>query len=466
MFVNRVRELAALQSWWDARQPRPALVWGRRRVGKTALLQEFAVGLSAVFHTGAGRSASGELVQLSRQVAAAGWGGLRDLLVRPYVDWDDALEHLAAAAADRRLLLVLDEYPELERTSPELPGVLRAFLDRAAGHTELRLLLCGSAVRAMAAMQTERAPLYGRFDLRLQLHPFGPAEAALLLPALVPAERALVYGLLGGMPLYLSWWRQDLDLAENLRRLVTRPGAPLLTEGDLVLATEAEPGEQPAAVLHAIASGRTRHNQIKDWVRAEPTRTLDRLIELRLVDRVVPVTDDPDRTRRRVYRIADNFLAFHLNLVSRYRAEIDRGLGDAILPVLLASLDDQLGFPWEHAVTEHIRLLCNRGEIAADVVAVGPWWREDGGDEIDTVGLAGRSRTPVLVGETKWARTVEATALLGRLQRKAVGVAPDATDLTYVLSAREKVRDPPPGVVALTAADVFGVGLSPAGGER
>src|SRR4051794_12541499 len=128
MFVNRTAELAALDRWWKAPTGRAGLVWGRRRVGKTALLQRFAAGKAAVFHTGAGRPAAGELSQLARQVAAAELGGIRDLAGRPFTDWDEALEYLAERAASKSLLLVLDEFPELVATSPGLPGILRAFL--------------------------------------------------------------------------------------------------------------------------------------------------------------------------------------------------------------------------------------------------------------------------------------------------------------------------------------------------
>ncbi|HVA43607.1 MAG TPA: ATP-binding protein [Acidimicrobiales bacterium] len=453
-FVNRESELAALEAWWSHRGGRAGLVWGRRRVGKTALLQRFAEGRRTVFHTGAGRAAVGELVQLSRQVGATVPSGLRDLTARPYADWDDALDSLAELGRQEPLLVVLDEFPELVGSSPDLPGVLRAFLDRAAGRTKLRLLLCGSAVRTMQGLQEEREPLYGRFDLSLQLNPFGPAEAARMLTGLAPSDRALVYGLVGGMPLYLSWWDEQRSVRENLRHLVCQPGAPLLTEGQLVLATEVEAGEHPAAALHAIAAGRTRYGQIKDYLRAEPARTLDRLIELRLVERLVPVTEG-EASRRRLYRLTDNFLAFYLGVLGRYRAEIERGLGESILDVLVESLDDHMGPRYEQCFRDHLRAEAAAGRLGTRVVAVGPWWRDDPPTQIDAVVLAGRERKPTLVGESKWARRTDASRLVAELRAKAAGLG-ELPDLRYAVCARERLTNVPSGVLAFTAQDIFG----------
>ena len=436
---------------------------GRRRVGKTALIERFAADLPTVFLTAGGRPAAAELAALSRAAEPLLGDGVRDLSARPFSDWEDALETLALAAADRPLLLVLDELPALTEVSPELPSLIRASWDRLRSRTRLKLLLCGSAVRVMEAIQEERAPLYGRLDLSLQLHPFRPHEAALMLPALAPAERALVWGLLGGMPLYLRWWDQAADLGANLTRLACTPGGQLLTEGQLVLATEAEAGELARQVLYAIAAGRTRHNEIEQAVRADPGRTLERLVALRLIERVVPVTEDPRRTRRRVYRIADNFLAFWLGLLDRYRPEIERGLGESILPVLLGSLDDHMGAPWEEAFRDHLRRRAAAGELGEDVVAIGPHWTAATDPaEIDAVVLAGRRREAVLVGEAKWSRRVSGAALRAELERKAAALPRLAVEPTYAVCAREQVSDAA-GVLPITAAEIFAVAPSSGG---
>jgi uncharacterized protein len=454
-FINREQELDRLRKWWERPGAGMAMVWGRRRVGKTSLLQHFAADLPAVFHTGGGRPAAAELAALSRASASLFGGSGRDLEARPFVDWDDAFETLAAAARSRRVLVVLDELPALVETSPELPSLIRAIWDRVGSGSKLRLLVCGSAVRTMESMQEERSPLYGRLDLTLLLHPFGPHEVAPMLPSLRPDQRALVWGLVGGMPLYLRWWDPAVSVRANLLRLTCTPGGQLLTEGQLVLATEGEGGELARQALYAIAAGRTKFNEIEQAVRADPGRTLERLVELRLVERVVPVTEDPRRTRRRAYRIADNFLAFWLGTLDRYRPEIERGLGESILPVLLDSLDDHMGRPWEEAFRLHLRRLATQGDLGPGVVAVGPFWTAaaDPG-EVDAVALAGRGREAVLLGEAKWAKRVDGGRLRAELERRSRALPRLVSEPRYAICARERV-DNADGVMALTAADLF-----------
>ncbi|MFZ0217143.1 MAG: ATP-binding protein [Candidatus Dormiibacterota bacterium] len=455
-FVNRIRELAALQRWWE-RSEQAAVVWGRRRVGKTALLQHFAQDKPLVFHTGADRGERDELRLVASLAAASLQGGLRDLGQRPYTSWDDALDDLAERAVDRPTLLVLDEFPELVASSPSLPGTLRAFLDRSRGRTQLRLLVCGSAVRHMHALQDEREPLYGRFDLALQVHPFDEHEAALLLGRLTAADRALVYGIVGGMPLYLSWWDQGAAIEENLERLVGEPGARLLTEGDLVLRTDLESGDYAQQTLYAIASGRTQYGEIKAYLRAEPQRTLDRLAELRLIERTLPVGES-ERSRRRVYRIVDPFLRFHLGVAGRYRSEIERGLGHSIIPILRAAIDDHMGDVWEEAFRSELRRRAAAGQLPVEdhVVAVGRWWDANSENEIDALALAGRSSTPVMAGEAKWASSVDAATLVGVLQRKVErGLRADPDSLRYAVCARTLVHNAGSAAVVLTAEDLF-----------
>jgi AAA+ ATPase superfamily predicted ATPase len=276
-----------------------------------------------------------------------------------------------------------------------------------------------------------------------------------MLPSLRPAQRALVWGLVGGMPLYLRWWDQNASVRSNLSRLACAPGAQLLTEGQLVLATEAEGGDLARQALYAIAAGRTKFNEIEQALGADPTRTLDRLVSLRLVDRIAPVTENPRRTRRRIYRIADNFLSFWLSVLDHYRPEIDRGLGESILPVLLESLDDHMGGPWEEAFRAHLRRLASSGDLGEGIVAIGPFWTAEADPgEIDAVALAGRGRKAVLLGEAKWRKRADGSKIRADLERKAAAVPNLDAHPRVAICARESVSGDN-DLLRITAEDIF-----------
>jgi uncharacterized protein len=468
MFVNRARELAALDEWWQRPGPQLGVIWGRRRVGKSYLISHWAQDKRVVFHIARNQPSREQLRHLSERAHPLASTPERDLTRTPFSDWDDVFRVLAHAARDEPLLFVIDEFAELHQAEPNIESALRAIWDEVNGQSKLRLLLTGSAVRAMEALQAERAPLFGRATLRLHLRPFAPGESALMLRALPPAERAKAWGVCGGMPYYLDLWDDGATFLANLERLVGTEQGILLNEGELVLATEDFAGGRrertPEQVLRAIATGHTTFSEIKSTIGTDPTRPLRALQDLDLIRRIQPVRAKPD-TRRAYYRITDNFLDFWLSLVEPYRELIAWGVGSGIAEIIEEGFSQFMGRRWEEAFRRHLAVAAQDDPRLRPVAGIGEFWKQaprDGEDpcEIDAVILTGREKIATLVGEAKWAATANGAHLLSGLTRKAIeSRLPIADELVYALCAREAVTHVPEGrddIITVTAADIFG----------
>ena len=454
-FLDRDDERQALESAWASPGPVLALVWGRRRTGKTRLLGKFIEGKRAVFYGATQQASATELAGLGQAARDALHPAGADLLaLGDFRDWTAAFEYLADRARTERLVVVLDEFPYLVETEPGLPSIIQKLWDHRARDSRLFLVLCGSARAVMEELQGQRAPLFGRIDLRLHLRPFDYPEAALFVPRLPPAERALVYGVLGGMPVYLQRWDDGLPPRHNLLRLFADPVSPLVDEGEFVLSSELPEAAGYFRILHAIGVGERTYGAIRQFAGIEVQRQMDRLLALGLVERVVPVTEDPSRTKRAVYRIADNFLSFWFRFVYRNRTHIARGLGQELVDrVLVPRLDDYMGEPWEEMCREFVRRESVLGRLPVEVSQVGRWWNRDSSVEIDVVGLRGRQ--VVLAGSVKWSRSAGAQEL--RALRRAVEALPDrAEHVQLALFARDEVGDVGGDVLGFTAADLYG----------
>jgi uncharacterized protein len=411
-FVNRERELRALSRACE--HGGLAVVSGRRRVGKTALIDQFAQERRAIFLPGT-RAPVGEalrrLEERIRSVLLPRPGDLLDLGHLP--SWDAALGYLIARAIDEPLVLVLDEFPYLCESDATLPSTLQARWDHR-GESTLSLVLAGSHVGLMEELVAADAPLFGRADAHLRLLPFTWREARLLVGGDDPETWLEAFCTVGGMPRYLSLWDPRDDLLTNLTELLDGPGAPLGDEGTVVL-QELTPGSAAARVLELVALGADTFSVIRERTGLAPASTSDALALLEalgLVERVTPVGEDARRTRRVRYEVRDAFLRLWLAVVLPHREAFELGRGSSVLAANRIILADNQ----QRSLRAVLRdVLAERHQ--ADC---GPWWSTISSEEIDALALAGGAA--VAAGSAQWTTNAD-----GDRERKRISAVLDAS---------------------------------------
>jgi len=334
MFVGRDRELEVLRELASSGRPELFVLYGRRRVGKTELLQHLCNNRRAVYFLAA--------QVRERDNLRAFRDSLRETLDDPllenieFPDWPTALAYAADKAGDERLVVVLDEFPYLCENSKGLTSQIQRFWDTKGKQSSLMLVLCGSQVSFMEKeVLAERSPLFGRRTGQRRLEPLEPEQTLPFHPGWSVRDCVITYGILGGMPAYQQRFREEHDLNTNIRREILRPEGYLFDEVDFLLRSELTSPATYGSILSAVAREPGRLGDIAQAVGIDSTtanKYLTVLREMRLVEREIPITDpNPLRSRRGVYRISDRFIAFHFRHVRPHLSLIHAGRGERVL---------------------------------------------------------------------------------------------------------------------------------------
>lgn len=333
-FIGRERELDFLDELATSGRPELFVLYGRRRVGKTELLQRFCQGRRAVYFLAAQVRDKDNLRGFRNAVA----DGLDDRLVADVElpDWTSALSFVAERAQGERLTVVLDEFPYLCEGDKSVPSQVQRFWDTRGKTSSLLLVLCGSQVSFMEKeVLAERSPLFGRRTAQRRLEPLRPLDTLPFFPEWDVHERVLGYAVLGGMPAYLQRFDGRRSLRENLLAEVLRPEGYLFDEVNFLLRSELTNPATYASILAACARGARRLNDIALEAGVDSTtagKYLHVLRELRMVEREIPITDpNPLRSRRGTYRIVDRFLAFHFRFLQPNLSLVHAGRGARVL---------------------------------------------------------------------------------------------------------------------------------------
>lgn len=439
-FVNRVGELALLERLAASDRRELLVIYGRRRLGKTALLRQFGRGRPLAFFSCPLSTAPEALRLFTRELART----FDDpLLARTrFPGWSEAVEYALGRCGGQRIPLVLDELPYLQRSAPGVDALLQHAWDGHDG--AVKLMLTGSSFSVLdAAVADPRAPLYGRRTAQLEVRPMSFDEVSGFYPDWPFEQRAVAYGLFGGVPAYAEQVARHESPRAAAHALALSPAGPLYAEPDFLVREELRDPGAYFAVLHALAAGRTRPNEIAGdagVAHASVGKYLDVLRRLRLVRRETPVTEvRPERSRRGLYRLADPFLRFWFRYVYPHRSTLEAGGSRQLLDaVVLPDLDTFMRAPWEDLCRQH---LIADGErlLGWRPLRVGRYW--DARTEIDLVAVDASGERAAFV-ECKWGRTVDVARVARRLREKARAVAPlAAASHRYLVISRTDVDD-------------------------
>ncbi|MGH8998973.1 MAG: ATP-binding protein [Acidimicrobiia bacterium] len=415
-FIGRVQEIGALHRALDAvevgagaRRGRCLLIRGRRRVGKSRLVEEFTsrAGVPSVFFA-ASRQGPREVGLFAAEVADSDLPGRELFAAANPTDWDGALRLLAAALpADRPSIVVIDEFPYLLEADPTLDATFQKQWDRILSKKPVLLLLIGSDLTMMEALNTHGRAFYQR-GTEMVVPPLSPAETAAVVGADGPADAFDAYLVTGGLPLVCGEWPSGAGLWRYLEEALGDPTSALVVSAERALAAEFPEDALARTVLEQIGAGERTFTTIQRAAGGlQPTsavRALDLLTAKRVVARDVPLSTKASKQAR--YRVADPYLRFWLAFIGPHFAELERGRGDRILARVRAGWTTWRGRAIEPVVREALaRLLPAAG--LPDAGAVGGYWTRTNIPEVD---LVGADRGPVakkvlFVGTIKWLDT-------------------------------------------------------------
>ena len=313
MFIRRTAEMSELNRLYGTGSFEMPVIYGRRRVGKTRLITEFIQGKKAIYFQARRTNAEANLHGFS-QAILAGSVGAAGVSFRSF---DEAFDALATMARTERLVVVIDEYPYLAQSNPEISSLLQDKIDHLYKETRLMLILCGSSLSFMEEQVLGyESPLYGRRTAQFKIMPLDFTTTLGLWQSMSREDAAVCYGMTGGIPAYIEKVDPAAPLKDNIKRLFLTPTGYLFEEPSNLLLQECRNPEQYDAIVQAIAQGRSRISEIASstGIPASNVKSyVDKLASLEIVERELPLNETSNK--RAVYLLSDQMFRFWYKFV-------------------------------------------------------------------------------------------------------------------------------------------------------
>lgn len=383
-FIGRESELSVLEEQFQSKHSF-VVIYGRRRIGKTALVHEFLKGKKSLYYLATeendlqamGHFAQSLSVFCGRKVSGS--------------HWLDYFRIFASENESETKVLVLDEFQYLAQSNPAFASIFQKAWDEILSKANVMVIICGSYIGMMTRLTlASRSPLYGRRTAQIRLAPLSFMEIREHFRNMSFPEVVEMYSVTGGVPKYLEFFDNSETLAENISSAILSKNGFLYEEPNFLLNKEVKEPLNYFSIMRAIAQEKHKISEIGATLGAESSRLspyLETLRELFLVEKKVPVTEtNPEKSRKGLYIIRDLFIRFWFKFVFPHKSELEMGNVNFVLEKLRRNfIDNHVSFVYEEVCREIFQHMCLSGQIAFTPSIIGSYWNRS--DEIDIVAV-------------------------------------------------------------------------------
>ena len=413
MFIGRERELTALKEWYDKDGIGMMVIYGRRRIGKSTLITEFAKGKRTIFYTATKIGKNRNLELFSKQVVDLLMPGLGEVR---FPATEAVFDFIDKNMGSEKIVLVIDELPYWAERDEALLSVLQKYMDTVWNDKNLKIILCGSALSFMEKkVLSEKSPLFGRRDSQMKLDAFDYLDSAKFVPDYSNEDMAICYGITGGIAKYLSMIDPAKSMDENIIRLFFRTDGYLYDETRNLLTQEFSDIAIVNNIVEQIASGENTLNTIAGKIGEKESTilySLDKLISVGLVEKKRCITEEKNKKKTQ-YVLKDFMFKFWYEFIPKATSVIEMGQGELYYQkVVKPALHSFMGAVFEEMCRYYTLKQGIMGEYGCFITSVGTWWgveniTDQNGNfraqsaDIDVVALSETDKKAV-VGECKF----------------------------------------------------------------
>lgn len=438
MFINRIKELQALNNEYNSLHSSFSVVYGRRRVGKTALLSEFIKDKPHIYLYITLGDLGSQIEAFAIQIR-----NFVDENIKEYMRFDSfekAIEFLHTLKLPKKLILVLDEYQYLAQKDKAFSSKLQMLWDTKLQNSNIHLILCGSV---LSMMQSEvlhyNAPLYGRRTSQFHIKPIKFSHIKEFIPSLSKLDQMFVFSSFGTIPKYLNEYDSSISFKENIEKKILNKNSYLYSEGNFLLKDEINDSASYFSILESISKGNHKIGHIASSLGVNSSylsKYMLKLIELDIIIKEIPITEkNPLKSKMGLYQIKDRFLNFWFYYVHKNYNYLEIEQTKAVLEEIELNFNDRfVSFAFEDCILEDV--IENPLKYLDFIpTKIGRWW--DNKEEIDIVAFNDEN---IAFMECKWQNQVAKEKIKQQLIQKATNLIDGKKSSYFVITKDDYLR--------------------------